>query len=123
MSDAPIMAEEQDNPWVTRIRREKAWLSSLKPGDEVALYDGWNYRLHKVDRLTQTQIIIDHLKFRRDTGRRIGGGTWDRTSLNEPSSDIREEIERKELLRDIGTIKWSLVTTDTLRAIIGLVKP
>jgi len=55
------------------------WLKTIKQGDMV-FYEGGGF-VHRViqpravKRVTKTQIVVDDIKFRIDTGRAVGGYT------------------------------------------------
>jgi hypothetical protein len=55
-------------------------LASIQPGDRVIVdFGGWrgDHQIRTVERLTATQIVcISGDRFRRDDGRRVGGGGW-----------------------------------------------
>lgn len=46
------------------------WLESLKPGDKVAIpvKYGDNYSIRTVDRVTNTQIVVNGCKYRKTSG-------------------------------------------------------
>ncbi len=53
-------------------------------------------RMDTIDRLTPTQVLVGAARYRRDTGRQIGGGRFDARSIR-PASDA--EVERWDLLQ------------------------
>lgn len=81
--------------WDAKRNREReeraAWLAGLKPGDKVAAskYSAWDVLV--IERMTATQIIIGRgLKYRRDTGYRIGGNAY--SSLPHTIEPITQKI-------------------------------
>ncbi len=43
---------------------EKAWLATLKPGDEVYIAHRYQGAIQKIERLTDTQIVIGRDRYR-----------------------------------------------------------
>lgn len=105
-----------DKP-VDRVR-----LDGLKDGDRVSLWDGWHHRLAKVDRVTATQIHIGAIRYRRKDGQRIGGGTWCRDSIAEPTPDVVATIREKADRRAIGEVEWRFLPIEKVRAVLEIVR-
>ncbi|QMV33221.1 hypothetical protein 23F_00060 [Ralstonia phage Gerry] len=90
--------------------KEKAehllWLRSLKPGDRVAYQfyrvftTGSRYTIFKVERTTETQVIVldgtREFRFCRKTGRMKGGGSHF-SYLSPVTQEIRDDLELHEL--------------------------
>lgn len=95
------------------------WLANLKAGDEVAIDSGFNgYELLKVDRLTSTQILCGTRRFRRDSGRMVGGSGYSVPYLKEVTPSVRERIERNRILTKLHYMKWDKLDTNQLRRVI-----
>jgi len=89
------------------------WLNNLKAGDEVAVFDGWvsnATRIAKVDRVTQTLIVIGHSKFRRKDGYAPGNG-WHRSRISEPTDAHRNTVETRRLHEKLKAALASPATT------------
>ena len=51
-------------------------LKDLVAGDEVLVTDMYYRRIAKVDKVTKSQIIVDNVRFRRDSGYQCGNDRW-----------------------------------------------
>lgn len=99
------------------------WLAAVKPGDEVAINAGYSgYSMLIVDRVTSTQIICGKARYRRDTGRLVGGSGYRVHYLSEPTPAIRETIERNKLLAELHRMKWEELETERLRRVVDAAK-
>lgn len=86
---------------MTYYEAHKAWLESLKAGDEVAVrYGPYGCRFATVERVTATQILVESDRFRRADGRQIGGSTWQTRRLEMPER-AREEIAEREARKSV----------------------
>jgi hypothetical protein len=107
------------DPW----KREKVWLEALKTGDEVASSYGWNgHHIETVTHATSTQIVVGNARFRRKDGYRVGDTGFRRAKIYEPTEEVREEIERFELVRTLEIVSWKKLPIETLRAVAEQVK-
>ncbi|AEJ01239.1 hypothetical protein Nit79A3_1407 [Nitrosomonas sp. Is79A3] len=74
------------------------WLKNLKPGDEVCICRYEGKCIAKVDRVTKTMIITDDgYRFNKSRGYVVGAPDWSRLHIDEPTSQLREEIEKKAI--------------------------
>lgn len=101
-------------------------LKDLVVGDDV-LVKGMNHiRIAKVDKVTKTQIVVDNVRFRRDSGWQCGGDSWNRKSISVPTekeiSDIKEENLRKTLIYAISSFDFKRLSTDELKQVYNIVK-
>jgi hypothetical protein len=97
---------------------DKEWLANLKAGDEVAVRTGYGYPVYEVsevDRVTPTQIVVGHWRYRKSDGCAIGHGGYSCHHLEFPSQEIRDAVERKELVHSLENTKWSKLPLDKLR--------
>lgn len=112
---------------------DKEWIQSLKAGDEVFIYRtgmGQKYEQAKVSRITKTQIIIDFgrydKRFKRDTGKLVGGSAWYSEYVTKPTDELWEKIAVMGLMSKVNAIRGQLKTpTDraTLEALISALAP
>ncbi len=54
-------------------------LQTIQVGDEIVLTDGYvfnPYWLHKVEKVTKTQLTVDNKRFMKSTGDIVGGSDW-----------------------------------------------
>jgi predicted RNA-binding protein with PUA-like domain len=109
------------------------WLQQLKAGDEVFIFhSGYNqnYEKAQVAKVTKTHIVIDHgsysSRFKRDTGRVVGGSAWHTKKIVKPAPNIREKIELDILTSKARSLVVNLkLPTDraTLEALISTLAP
>lgn len=98
----------------------------LVVGDDVLITSRYYRRIAKVDKVTKTQIVVDNVRFRRDSGWQCGGDSWNRKSISVPTekeiSDVKEENFRKKLLYAISSIDFKRLSTDELKQVYNIVK-
>lgn len=101
-------------------------LKDLITGDDVLVEGRSCRRIAKVDKVTNTQIVVDNVRFRRDSGWQCGGDSWSRKSISVPTekeiSDIKEENFRKRLIYAISSFDFKRLSTDELRQVYNIVK-
>jgi hypothetical protein len=103
------------------------WLEKLKDGDVVIVTGGGGCqpdRIGVVDRLTKTQIVLKGgARYRRTSGREVGGSTWFSTHLVEPEADrvdkIREAQERRRMVEALHNVKYNEMSMPDLRAVFA----
>lgn len=101
-------------------------LKDLVVGDDVLVTSMCHRRIAKIDKVTKTQIVVDNVRFRRDSGWQCGGGRWDMKSISVPTekeiSDIKEENLRKTLIYAISSFDFERLSTDELKQVYNIVK-
>lgn len=101
-------------------------LKDLVAGDEVLVTDMYYRRIAKVDKVTKSQIIVDNVRFRRNSGWQCGNDRWNVKSISVPTekeiSDIKEENFRKELIYAIRSFDFKRLSTDELKQVYNIVK-
>ena len=103
------------------FERARQWRENLKTGDPVLIWNGWVHNPATVERTTPTQIIVRGSKYRRDRGDRIGGGSWDRIVLVEPTPDLLEEMRQKEERQALAKVVWGHFPIETVREVLKIV--
>lgn len=102
------------------------WLNELKAGDRVVVSTGYGYRrehLSSVTKVTATQIVCGTSRFKRSNGYVVGGDTWNRACLVQPTTDVLERVEERQLREKIEAIAKDKATTlATLRAMYATTK-
>lgn len=101
-------------------------LKDLKAGDDVVVTGIFHRRIAKVDKVTKTQIIIDNVRFRRDSGWQCGSDRWNVRRISVPTeneiSDIKEENLRKILIHTISSFDFERLSTNELKQVYNIVK-
>jgi hypothetical protein len=100
------------------------WLSSLKVGDSVVVERGYVYTalsLETVTHATATQVHVGRLKFRRADGRSIGGGTYDRIAITQPTPERLNAIRRMEAIDALSNVRWEAFGDDDLFAAFDVI--
>ena len=101
-------------------------LKDLVVGDDVLVTGMFHRRIAKVDKVTKTQIIINNVRFRRDSGWKCGRDRWNVGKISIPTekeiSDIKEDIFRKKLIYAISSFDFKRLSTDELKQVYNIVK-
>lgn len=101
-------------------------LKDLVVGDDVLVTSMYHRRIAKIDKVTKTQIVVDNVRFRRDSGWQCGGDIWDRKSISVPTekeiSDVKEENFRKKLIYAISSFDFKRLSTDELKQVYNILK-
>jgi hypothetical protein len=107
-------------------------LTNVKPGDTLLISSSNGWQLDKVDRVTATQVVINHeryeTRYRKDGGRRMGdSGTWSYANayLYDAAGkarwrELQQEHTRKVLENRLQDTKWHAVDAATLAAVAKL---
>lgn len=111
---------------MNHFEQRKQWRMSLKVGDEVVLRRGYHDTgsIVPVERVTETQIVInEHVRFRREDGRRVGGSheRFYTLSIEQPTDEAKARIRHKSLCAAMDIVKWEALPLETLEAIRALV--
>lgn len=101
-------------------------LKDLIAGDAVLVTGMYRRHIAKVDKVTKTQIVVNNVRFRRDSGWQCGSDRWDMKSISVPTekeiSDIKEENLRKTLIYAISSFDFKRLSTDELKQVYNIVK-
>ena len=101
-------------------------LKDLVVGDDVLVTSMCHRRIAKIDKVTKTQIVVDNVRFRRDSGWQCGGDSWDRKSISVPTekeiSDVKEENLRNTLVYAISSFDFKRLSTDELKQVYNILK-
>lgn len=101
-------------------------LKDLVVGDDVLVTSMCHRRIAKIDKVTKTQIVVDNVRFRRDSGWQCGSDRWDRKRISIPTekeiSDVKEENFRKKLIYAISSFDFKRLSTDELKQVYNIVK-
>ena len=96
----------------------KDWLAKLKVGDEIFVTRSYGQcpEVVVVSRITKAMIMTKYpqgnqyeSRFRRDSGRSVGGGAWNSEYLIEPNEDHRRVVRIAKLKELIRNLRASLV--------------
>lgn len=98
----------------------------LVAGDDVLVTGNYYRRIAKVDKVTKTQIVVNNVRFRRDSGWQCGSDRWDKKIISVPTekeiSDIKEENFRETLIYAISSFDFKRLSTDELKQVYNIVK-
>lgn len=80
------------------------WLAGLTSGQPVAVVNTFGHvptvAVGRVERVTATQVVVDGLRFYRDTGRRLGRGSDMRLAPLDDPEALRAWAQRQVALAD-----------------------
>lgn len=108
------------------------WLHSLNVGDQVIITErGDSKHIARVERVTKSTVTAGGIRFRRETGDRIGGSSWDSCEIIEATPErlqrFRQLVARRRAIVDIRTATDRLfktkLPTDVLQQIAAALKP
>lgn len=101
-------------------------LKDLVAGDDVLVTGNYYRRISKVVKVTKTQIVVNNVRFRRDSGWQCGSDSWDRKSISVPTekeiSEVKEENLRKTLIYAIRSFDFKRLSTDELKQVYNIAK-
>lgn len=109
-------------------RKEEAMkeLKDLVVGDDVLVKVMNHRRIAKVDKVTKTQIVVDNVRYRRNSGWQCGCDRWYMKSISVPTekeiSDVKEENLRRTLIYSISSFDFKRLSTDELKQVYKIVK-
>jgi hypothetical protein len=106
-----------------------AWLATLVPGAEVAVTKQYHEaEVGVVSRVSESSVWVKfshwhdpnaETRFRRDDGLAVGSHTYSRRRLVPHSTEIKDEAERKRLVRRLQAINFNVMSLIHLRALNG----
>ena len=94
------------------------WIKDLKPGDAIIVHYGLlgdKECVSRVERTTKTQVITNHSRYSRDTGRQIGGGWWITQATDTELPRVQNEELRQLTARKIMSVDLKSLPLDTLK--------
>ena len=101
-------------------------LKDLVVGEAVLVVGVSCRRIAKIDKVTKTQIVVDNVRYRRNSGWQCGGDRWNVKSISVPTekeiSDVKEENLRKTLVYAISSFDFKRLSTDELKQVYNIVK-
>ncbi len=102
------------------------WLKNIRVGDKVVVDSrglGFNrLQLRDIDRITETQIIIGPLRYRKTDGKRIGSRGFDACWLHPATPEVIASIESAERCLVLTTYNWRKATPELIDAVYALIK-
>lgn len=104
---------------------DSEWLQSVKSGDRVIYDAGRLYggmRFATVERVTQTQVLVNGVRFRKADGWQVGADTWHSAYLRESTPEFIRLTEIQSSLEYLRTMKWSELDDDALIQIARSIK-
>lgn len=101
-------------------------LKDLVVGDDV-LVIGMHHRcIAKVDKVTKTQIVVNGVRFRRDSGWQCGSDRWNTKSISVPTekeiSEIKKETLRKKLIFAISSSDFKHLSIAELEQVYNIIE-
>lgn len=101
---------------------------NLKVGDLVVVRGNliFGEELRKIERVTNSQIVIGSRRYRKKDGRLVGEGKW-HCGFIKPATEkdierINETKQKDELLTFIRKVAWCNLSLDSLQTICDVVK-
>lgn len=89
-------------------------------GDVVFVTGRFHNRLDVVERVTKTQVILKNstIKYRMDTGYKVGADGWNCSSIRkatpEAVEEYKEDLRIKKIINTLSNTNWNKVSNDKL---------
>lgn len=102
-------------------------MNDVNVGDSVHISGGFGHgrSVKKVTRITAKQFLVGTVRFWKERGAVVGGGTWNcsyaRYATEEDRAEIKKSNLRITLRKKIRDTKFSDLPTDTLQAIVSAI--
>jgi hypothetical protein len=124
MSDEPMnnIVDRAVDAYAVQRRRADEWLAGLTVGAQVGIVRGYHGRTPEVTTITgktSRYWEIRGQRFRKDTGRMVGGSKWHSAWLTEPTLEIIELDERKRLYERLACQQWPRMSLSSLRTMVA----
>lgn len=101
-------------------------LKDLQVGDEVVIYGGFQHTIGAIQKITKTQITVNGVKFRRDTGMRISSDRWNTQQLCVPTeadvAKIKADEHRRKLQYFIANYDFKKLSIEKLEQVYNIIK-
>lgn len=106
------------------------WLKELKIGDIFCTEKYGGYSIYKVKRITKTEIItepfnnisIEGPRFNINTGRTLGGGSWNNTYAIPLTKELKEKIYKLKMIRKIKDYSdWDIFPIEKIIPIYNMI--
>lgn len=99
-------------------------MAEIKVGDELAFgSSGWaaTYKIHKVERITPSgRIVCGRYTLNPDLTIRGSRNAWGPYRAEVVTQEIRDEIEKQDILSVIGATNWQMLDLEHLRKVKGV---
>ena len=101
-------------------------LKDLQVGDEVIVRRRFTKKVAKVERVTNTQILVNGVRYLKKNGREIGGGAWTSRYISIPKEgeiiEVREEMVRAEVDYFFNGNGLDYLSFDKIQQIYNIIK-
>ena len=98
---------------------DNEWLKYVKAGSEVAVSGGWHGdEIERVDRVTSTQVIIGHARYRRSDGKKMGTSRFYHRWLKPVTPEVKAATYERKIRADIARVQWDKVPLTVLVEIL-----
>ena len=105
---------------------DSKFTENLQAGDLAIICGRNSKKVCVVERVTATQIIFsgDCRRFRRKSGRQVGGSAWEMSYLEEATPEKTGEFraikEKIELLSQLRRYSWEKLSTEDLQMVLDV---
>lgn len=100
----------------------KEWLQGIEAGDKVIRCNGCQKDIVEVVRVTPTQIVLQHTRYRKSDGWQITSNRWNHSWLKPMNDDDKAEIMLRDSRYSVSKIKVDELTQSQCDAILAIVK-
>lgn len=96
------------------------WASKINEGDTVVISTPFGFKINTVSRITDTKIIVNTMRFRREDG-----VMNDSYSILNPSSIYYDQAikrhDRSLLVKQISNVKWKTLPSNIIEKALDLI--
>ena len=101
-------------------------LKDLQVGDEVIIYSVFRHTIGIIQKITKTQITVNGIKFRRETGIQISSDRWNTQQLCVPTeadmAKIKADEHRRKLQCFITNYDFKKLSIEKLKQVYNIIK-
>jgi len=126
-----MITSTQGMTFIERQKANRMNMHELKAGDEVFLtrygisYD--HETPHHVQRVTPTQLVINGMKFYKDSGDQVGRcGYGTHISVNTFVEETKSRLEKVKrfnaALGQVKQVRWEFLPIEVLTQVLGIVE-
>jgi hypothetical protein len=102
-------------------------LKDLKEGEEVFYSGGLRYdygSILKIRKITNTMIVCDNKRFRKDNGGLVGNtDKWHFPKIEVLTDELRKQVYRQRLIARVKNFNFEKLNYEEIKQIYQIIKP
>jgi len=110
------------------VSERSDWLNNLKVGDDVVCRGAYSeVSIAQITRITKAQVFVRvneryEQAFWKKDGYQVGGNIWRKSTLGQPTQEIRDSIELMALRRKAFLMAKALIVPNTKDEVVKLIE-